>query len=111
MTLRLNRTLRPDPFESARRGGGGDAHIAAGVPARAARRARRRARRAGPGGRGHRGGARDHLSESGILVVEVGGARRALERAFPRLPFTWPQSAAGNREVFLLRKDGGAVRS
>lgn len=34
--------------------------------------------------------AGEHLSEKGILLCEVGEARPALERAFPRLPFAWP---------------------
>ncbi|HUY83934.1 MAG TPA: 50S ribosomal protein L3 N(5)-glutamine methyltransferase, partial [Steroidobacteraceae bacterium] len=35
-------------------------------------------------------GARAHLTEHGILVVEVGNTERALMRAFPRTRFTWP---------------------
>lgn len=38
-----------------------------------------------------------HLAQHGLLVCEVGDARKALERAFPRLPFVWPQD-----EVFIL---------
>ncbi|HZM34922.1 MAG TPA: 50S ribosomal protein L3 N(5)-glutamine methyltransferase [Burkholderiales bacterium] len=37
------------------------------------------------------------LNPRGILVCEVGGARAALERAYPRLPLRWPQP-----EVFTL---------
>lgn len=48
-------------------------------------------------------GAPEHLNEHGVLVVEIGAGRRALERAFPRLPFTWLETATGNQEVFLLR--------
>jgi ribosomal protein L3 glutamine methyltransferase len=43
--------------------------------------------------------ARRHLSEDGILVCEVGEARRALEKAYPRLPFAWPAES-----VFLLER-------
>lgn len=42
-----------------------------------------------------------HLNPGGVLVVEVGAARRRLERAFPRVPFTWPETAAGD-SVFVL---------
>jgi ribosomal protein L3 glutamine methyltransferase len=48
-------------------------------------------------------GAREFLEDDGILVVEVGNSERALMRAFPRLPFIWPQIAIGGGGVFLLR--------
>ncbi len=41
--------------------------------------------------------ARRYLTKSGWLVCEVGDRRKALERAFPRLPFLWPKD-----EVFML---------
>src|ERR1700686_709325 len=47
--------------------------------------------------------ARRHLSRDGILVVEVGNTEHALLRAFPRLPFVWPEIAMGGGGVFLLR--------
>jgi len=50
-------------------------------------------------------GARRHLSERGALVVEIGGNRRALERALPLTPFTWLETAAGGSQVFLLERD------
>ena len=49
------------------------------------------------------GQAGRHLSEDGILVVEVGNTEHALLRAFPRLPFIWPSIAMGGGGVFLLR--------
>ncbi len=48
-------------------------------------------------------GARRHLRPGGILVVEVGNGERAVERAFPRLPFVWPHIAMGGGGVFVLR--------
>jgi ribosomal protein L3 glutamine methyltransferase len=33
--------------------------------------------------------AEDYLSETGILVVEVGNSSEALEKAFPSVPFFW----------------------
>jgi ribosomal protein L3 glutamine methyltransferase len=48
-------------------------------------------------------GARRHLRSDGILVVEVGNTEDSLLRAFPRLPFVWPQIAMGGGGVFLLR--------
>src|SRR5450631_2639394 len=47
--------------------------------------------------------ARQHLEEDGILVVEVGNTEQALLRAFPRLPFIWPDIAMGGGGVFVLR--------
>jgi ribosomal protein L3 glutamine methyltransferase len=47
--------------------------------------------------------ARQHLEEDGILVVEVGNSEHALLRAFPRLPFIWPEIAMGGGGVFVLR--------
>jgi hypothetical protein len=43
-----------------------------------------------------------HLNERGILIVEVGHNRDALERAFPALPFTWIETSGGDGFVFLL---------
>jgi ribosomal protein L3 glutamine methyltransferase len=47
--------------------------------------------------------ARRHLDRDGILVVEVGNTEDALLRAFPKLPFVWPQIAMGGGGIFLLR--------
>jgi len=47
--------------------------------------------------------ARRHLKAHGILVVEVGNTERALMRAFPRLPFIWPDIEMGGGGVFVLR--------
>ena len=47
--------------------------------------------------------AKKHLNEDGILVVEIGHNRDALEAAFPTLPFTWLDTAAGDEYVFMLR--------
>ena len=44
-----------------------------------------------------------YLAKDGILVVEVGNTERALMRAFPRLPFIWPEIAMGGGGVFILR--------
>jgi len=46
--------------------------------------------------------AKKHLSEDGILVVEIGHNRDALEAAYPDLPFTWLDTAAGDEYVFML---------
>ena len=49
--------------------------------------------------------ARGWLAPRGVLVVEIGHNRDALERAYPRTPFTWLETSAGDRFVFLLRRD------
>jgi ribosomal protein L3 glutamine methyltransferase len=41
------------------------------------------------------------LAPRGLLVCEIGAGRRALERAYPRLPFTWTQLGT----VFVLRRE------
>ncbi len=47
-------------------------------------------------------GAGELLSEDGVLVVEVGASRDALEAEFPALPFVWLDLARGGENVFLL---------
>lgn len=46
-----------------------------------------------------------HLEPHGILVVEVGNSREALEQAFPDAPFVWLPTSSGDECVFLLRAD------
>ncbi len=49
--------------------------------------------------------AKRHLTEDGLLVVEIGHNRAELEAAYPTLPFTWLDTAAGDEFVFLLHAD------
>ena len=49
--------------------------------------------------------ARDRLTPKGVLVCEVGDSRVALERAFPLLPFTWPETSEPEACVFLLERE------
>lgn len=51
------------------------------------------------------GEARRHLKPGGKLVVEIGHNRKALERAYPKLPFAWPKVAAGSGFVFVLQRE------
>ena len=46
-----------------------------------------------------------HLKPSGVLVVEIGHNRDALEAAYPKLPFTWLEVSAGDEYVFMLRRE------
>jgi len=49
--------------------------------------------------------AAQHLTDDGILIVEIGHNRAELEQAYPNLPFTWLETSAGEEFVFLLQKD------
>jgi ribosomal protein L3 glutamine methyltransferase len=45
-----------------------------------------------------------HLKPDGLLIVEIGNNKDALERAFPHLSFVWLDTSAGDRFVFMLRR-------
>jgi len=49
--------------------------------------------------------AAQHLTENGILVVEIGHNRDVLEAAYPSLPFTWLDVSAGDEFVFMLHRN------
>jgi ribosomal protein L3 glutamine methyltransferase len=49
--------------------------------------------------------AAQHLTENGILIVEIGHNRDVLEAAYPDLPFTWLDVSAGDQFVFMLHKN------
>jgi ribosomal protein L3 glutamine methyltransferase len=49
--------------------------------------------------------ARAHLRPGGIIVMEIGSGRPALERAFPQLAPIWLETSAGGDQVFLLERD------
>ena len=46
--------------------------------------------------------AHRHLNPGGLLVVEIGRNRKALEKAYPGLPFEWPRTSGGAGFVFTL---------
>ncbi len=45
-----------------------------------------------------------HLNPGGLLVMEIGSGRRRLERAFPRLEFTWVETPGGG-DVLVVGRD------
>ena len=49
--------------------------------------------------------AAEHLTENGILIVEIGHNRDILEAAYPKLPFTWLDVEAGDQFVFMLHRN------
>ncbi len=46
--------------------------------------------------------AADHLTETGLLVVEVGNSRAAVLETWPEVPFVWPEFERGGEGVLLI---------
>ncbi len=46
--------------------------------------------------------AADHLTDDGLLIVEVGAGDQALGQLLPQVPFTWVEFEAGPMGVFVL---------
>ena len=49
--------------------------------------------------------AAKHLTDNGILIVEIGHNRDVLETVYPKLPFTWLDVTAGDQFVFMLHRN------
>ncbi|HEX4330578.1 MAG TPA: 50S ribosomal protein L3 N(5)-glutamine methyltransferase [Usitatibacter sp.] len=49
--------------------------------------------------------AKPHLNRGGMIAVEIGHNRAALERAYPSYRFRWPRVAAGAGYVFTLSRE------
>ncbi|MDD4978753.1 MAG: 50S ribosomal protein L3 N(5)-glutamine methyltransferase [Gallionella sp.] len=49
--------------------------------------------------------AAKHLTDNGILIVEIGHNRDILESVYPKLPFTWLDVTAGDQFVFMLHRN------
>jgi len=49
--------------------------------------------------------AAQHLTENGLLIVEIGHNRDVLEAAYPNLPFTWLDVSSGEQFVFMLHRN------
>jgi ribosomal protein L3 glutamine methyltransferase len=48
--------------------------------------------------------AADHLSEEGLLIVEVGESERALVELLPEVPFVWIEFKVGQMGIFALER-------
>lgn len=48
--------------------------------------------------------ASNHLTENGILVLEVGNSQYALTELYPEIPFQWVEFERGGDGVFVLTK-------
>lgn len=46
-----------------------------------------------------------HLNPGGLLAMEIGHNRHALEAAYPELAFSWPEIEGGEDTVFLLSRE------
>jgi ribosomal protein L3 glutamine methyltransferase len=49
--------------------------------------------------------AAHYLNDGGLLIVEIGHNRDALEAAYPDIAFHWLEVSSGNQFVFLLTKE------
>jgi ribosomal protein L3 glutamine methyltransferase len=49
--------------------------------------------------------AGQHLTENGVIAVEVGNSQAALIKQYPEVPFLWLEFARGGEGVFLLTRD------
>jgi ribosomal protein L3 glutamine methyltransferase len=49
--------------------------------------------------------APEHLTEEGVLIVEVGESEKALVELLPEVPFNWIEFNVGQMGVFLLDRD------
>ncbi len=46
-----------------------------------------------------------HLSEHGVLVLEIGNEREFFEAAFPQLEVAWMETSAGDDQVLLVTRE------
>jgi ribosomal protein L3 glutamine methyltransferase len=49
--------------------------------------------------------AAEHLTDEGVLIVEVGESEKALAKVLPDVPFNWIEFEVGQMGVFLLDRD------
>ena len=49
--------------------------------------------------------AKNHLTDDGLLMVEVGHNADLVETAYPDVPFTWIDATGGEARIFLLTRE------
>jgi ribosomal protein L3 glutamine methyltransferase len=49
--------------------------------------------------------AANHLTEKGVIVIEVGNSKEALIRQYPKVPFLWLEFEHGGEGVFLFSRE------
>jgi ribosomal protein L3 glutamine methyltransferase len=49
--------------------------------------------------------AAEHLTDQGVLIVEVGNSSQALEATYPEVAFTWVEFERGGDGVFVITRD------
>jgi ribosomal protein L3 glutamine methyltransferase len=48
--------------------------------------------------------AADHLTDDGLLIVEVGESEQALAELLPQVPFVWIEFKVGQMGIFALER-------
>lgn len=48
--------------------------------------------------------ASEHLTEDGLMIIEIGHNQDVIEQAFPRLPCTWLETSAGDQFVLMIKR-------
>lgn len=48
--------------------------------------------------------AADHLTEDGLLIMEIGHNQAEIEQVFPQLSCTWLETSAGDQFVLMVRR-------
>lgn len=48
--------------------------------------------------------AADHLTENGLLIMEIGHNQAEIEQAFPQLSCTWLEASAGDQFLLMVRR-------
>ncbi len=50
-------------------------------------------------------GAKDHLEDGGILILEIGNGKEAFEKRWPNMVVTWLTTSGGDDQVLMVEKE------